>query len=161
MGLGFGSSTDGTSSGGKFGDTVSACSRARPIYIWLLICVRAFWQFKAYLCIEVFIWLPTMWLACYRFQPAIRFVQHPTGRDVVMRGSAFLERYAASTHQSLKKLADRIYGSPNGRTTAEWLLINKVLSPVAFPLKMWVGHLWVERRRKANEALLPEKSVAA
>jgi len=107
---------------------------------------------KAYLFIEGFIWLPTMWVICYRFQPAIRIWENPSGRQMVMRGSTVLERYVPSFHASLSKLAGRIYGSPNGRTTAEWLLINKVLSPVAFPMKVAVGGMWVERRRRAQEA---------
>ncbi|KAL3892643.1 MAG: hypothetical protein SGPRY_014930 [Prymnesium sp.] len=82
---------------------------------------------KYYAIIEICMWLPTTWLVCFRFQPAIRFYSTDTGRKVVHHGANFLERWIPSAHASLMKLAGRIYGSPSGRTTAEWLLINKVI----------------------------------
>ena len=109
-------------------------------------------QVKYYAFIEICLWLPTTWIICNRFQPAIRFYSNATGREIVHRGSAVLERWAPSTHTKLSGLAQRIYGSPNGRTTAEWLLINKVVSPVAFPMKMGLGHLWAERSKAAAAA---------
>ena len=113
-------------------------------------------QVKYYAFIEICLWLPSTWLICYRFQPAIRFYSTATGREVVRRGATFLERWAPSTHAKLAKLAGNIYGSPSGRTTAEWLLINKVVSPVTFPIKMWLGHLVAQRQRLA----LPEPAPA-
>lgn len=127
--FGGGGSSEGEGKGRKLGDAV-----------------------KYYAVIEIFMWLPTTWIICYRFQPAIRFYSTATGRQVVHRGSAFLERWAPSTHASLAKLAERIYGSPSGRTTAEWLLINKVVSPVTFPTKMWFGHLLAERSKRLAAA---------
>jgi hypothetical protein len=62
-----------------------------------------------------------------------------------------LERWAPSTHASLAKLAERVYGAPSGRTTAEWLLINKVISPVTFPTKFWLGHLLAKRVNGSNQ----------
>ena len=109
-------------------------------------------QVKYYAFIEICLWLPTTWIICNRFQPAIRFYSNETGREIVHRGAAVLERWAPSTHTKLSGLAQRVYGSPNGRTTAEWLLINKVVSPVAFPIKMGLGHLWAERSKVAAAA---------
>lgn len=88
---------------------------------------QPFPQIKYYAIIEICMWLPTTWLVCFRFQPAIRFYSTDTGRKVVHHGANFLERWIPSAHASLMKLAGRIYGSPSGRTTAEWLLINKVI----------------------------------
>jgi len=107
--------------------------------------------FKGYLIIEIGMWLPVMWVACYRFQPAVRFYATPFGKRVTERGAVVLERWLPSMHKQLSGLAERIYGNPKGRTTAEWLLINKVLSPVAFPAKTYVGHLWCERNRKLRQ----------
>mmetsp|Transcript_47296 Transcript_47296/g.117100 ORF Transcript_47296/g.117100 Transcript_47296/m.117100 type:complete len:138 (+) Transcript_47296:164-577(+) len=118
---------------------------------------------KYYAIIEICMWIPTTWVLCYRFQPAIRFYSTPMGRELVLRGSTILEKYFPSAHASLAKLAGRVYGSPSGRTTAEWLLINKVISPVSFPFKMWLRHMWAERSKRAQlaqgEATPPEPAA--
>ena len=100
-----------------------------------------------YLVIEGFIWLPSCYLFCYRFQPTIRFMASPAGRSVVQRSGAFLERWAPSWHASVVKLASKIEGAPATRAFGEWALINKVLAPIGLPTKLWIAHHIVEWRK--------------
>ena len=109
-------------------------------------------QFKTYLAIEVFGWLPACYLACYMFQPTVRIVQTRVGSQAVQRTSELLQRYAPSWHESVAKLSARVYGSPTGRTTAEWLLVNKLAAPISFPTKLWIAHRIVERSRVRDAA---------
>ena len=39
------------------------------------------------------------------------------------------------------------------RAAAEWALVNKVLAPVNFPLKMWIAHKYVEWRHSGEVAV--------
>jgi hypothetical protein len=119
-------------------------------------------QFKVYLMIECFVWLPAAYIFCYRFQPTVRFAKTDSGKRIVIAASNFLERRAPSTHASLAKLANQAQGAPAGRAAAEWALLNKVggsarapragrslkplfacpqvLAPIGFPTKMWIAH---------------------
>ena len=82
-------------------------------------------QFKYYLYIELGVWLPATFVLCWRWQPTIRFVATPFGARFVARAGQVLERYLPSYHESISRLAGRMYGSPTGRTVGEWLLLNK------------------------------------
>ena len=106
-------------------------------------------QFKAFVLIEVVFWLPALYLACYRFQPTVRFVETPTGQRVVSRASELLERYTPRWYSDIARLGARVYGSSRGRSFAEFLLLNKVLAPVALPAKLWLAHEAVERQTKS------------
>ena len=77
-------------------------------------------QFKVYLMIECFVWLPAAYIFCYRFQPTVRFAKTDSGKRIVIAASNFLERRAPSTHASLAKLASQAQGAPAGRAAAEW-----------------------------------------
>ena len=103
-------------------------------------------KFRTYLFIEAGIWLPAAYLFCWRFQPSVRFVSTPEGRAIAKRASEFIERVLPSWHASIMRLTERVYSSKGGRTTAEWILLNKVLAPVSFPTKIWLAHKWVESR---------------
>lgn len=72
------------------------------------------------------------------------------GAMAVRKSSEFLEQWAPSWHASIAKLSARVYGSPSGRTLAEWILLNKILAPISFPTKMWFAHQIVERRHAAT-----------
>ena len=48
------------------------------------------------------------------------------GAMAARRLSEWLEQWAPSWHAGVAKLGARVYGSPNGRTFVEWLLLNKV-----------------------------------
>jgi hypothetical protein len=109
-------------------------------------------KLTAYLAIEA-VWLPSLYFACYRYRPAVRFVETPLGKKVVQRASAWLQRAAPSWHERVAALSARVYGAPHGRTFAEWVLVNKLLTPVAFPAKLWLAHRIVERRNAAAAAL--------
>ena len=90
-------------------------------------------QFKVYLVIEGFVWLPACYAFCYRFQPTIRIAQSPAGRRAVQSASSYLERVAPSTHATLAKLAAQAQGAPAGRAAAEWALLNKVSLTESLP----------------------------
>ena len=121
-------------------------------------------KFKAYLVIEFGIWLPACWLACYRFQPTVLLMQTAWGRNGVAKTSSFIQRWVPSWHTSIKNLASKIHGAPMARATGEWALINKVLAPVNFPLKMWIAHKFVQKKEmKRRESLIsaPAESKAS
>ena len=109
-------------------------------------------QFKFYLMIEGGIWLPACYLFCYRFQPTVRVLASPTGRAAVARTGAALERWAPSWRASIVKLASKIDGAPATRAFGEWALINKLLAPIGFPIKMGIAHKIVEGRKEAGIA---------
>lgn len=109
-------------------------------------------KFKAYLFIECCVWLPGCYLVCYRYRPTVLFVSTPRGKALVERASALLQRHAPKQHRSLERLVGRMHGTPAVRAAAEWALVNKVLAPVNFPFKMWLGHRWVEWRRGGGDA---------
>lgn len=104
-----------------------------------------------YLFIEGCIWLPAAYVFCYRFRPTVRFVQTDTGRRLVTSASNLLERNLPTFHAPLAKLAEKANGAPAGRAAAEWALLNKVLAPVGFPLKMWIAHRVVKARREQQQ----------
>lgn len=65
--------------------------------------------------------------AClYQVGPTIRFMDTEMGAMAVRRSSEWLEQWVPSWHASVAKLSLRVYGSPSGRTFAEWILLNKV-----------------------------------
>ena len=117
--------------------------------------------FKAYLVIECGIWLPACWVACYRFQPTVRLMQTAWGRNGVARSSSFIQRWAPSWHKSIENLASKIHGAPMTRATGEWALINKVLAPVNFPLKMWIAHKVVQRKEMKRRESLKSSGAGA
>lgn len=102
--------------------------------------------FKAYVFIEVLVWLPGLYLLCYRYRPTIRFVETQAGRDLVRRVGEWLQRKVPSQHAKVVKLSEGLYGSPNGRTFAELALLNKVLAPVTLPTKFMLAHLIANQR---------------
>ena len=132
-----------------WGDKVrrrAAPSRPHPTFGTLARPSHA--QFKAYVAIEAGVWLPGLYLLCYRFRPTIRFVETRTGAELVRRAGDWLQRWSPSQHEKIARLSGRIYGSPNGRTFAEWLLLNKVLTPVALPSKLFLANWIVQKQRR-------------
>ena len=97
-------------------------------------------KFKVYAAFEVGIWLPGLFALCYCYQPSVRFVCTRVGGAVVQSIGAWLRRYVPSQYEKIAALSQRAYGSPKGRTTAEWLLLNKVLSPVSLPSKLFLAN---------------------
>ena len=122
-------------------------------------------KFKVYAAFEVGIWLPGLFALCYCYQPSVRFVRTRVGGAVVQSIGAWLRRYVPSQYEKIAALSQRAYGSPKGRTTAEWLLLNKVLSPVSLPSKLFLANcarLRVEPRSSpwpvcAADARLPTR----
>ena len=41
--------------------------------------------------------------------------------------------FLSRRYEGFAKLSARVYGSPSGRTTGEWVLINKAMSPLVLP----------------------------
>jgi len=101
--------------------------------------------FQVYAGIELFIWMPALYATCYTFQPTARLMQTKVGRSSVERMAGCLQRHTPSYHETLVRLSSKIYGAPRTRAFAEWALLMKVLAPVAFPLKMYIAHAFVER----------------
>ena len=97
-------------------------------------------KFKVYAAFEVGIWLPGLFALCYCYQPTVRFVRTRFGIAAVQSIGAWLRRYTPSQYEKIAALSERAYGSPKGRTTAEWLLLNKVLSPVSLPSKLFLAN---------------------
>ena len=97
-------------------------------------------KFKVYAAFEVGIWLPGLFALCYCYQPSVRFVRTRVGGAVMQSIGAWLRRYVPSQYEKIAALSQRTYGSPKGRTTAEWLLLNKVLSPVSLPSKLFLAN---------------------
>ena len=97
-------------------------------------------KFKVYAAFEVGIWLPGLFALCYCYQPSVRFVRTRVGGAAVQSMGAWLRRYVPSQYEKIAALSQRAYGSPKGRTTAEWLLLNKVLSPVSLPSKLFLAN---------------------
>ena len=103
-------------------------------------------QFKTYVGIEVLIWFPGLYAACYTLQPTVRIVSTQLGARAVKASSEWLLQKAPKWHASIAKLSTRVYGGPHKRAFAEWVLLNKVLAPVSFPTKLWIAHKVVERQ---------------
>ena len=81
----------------------------------------------------------------------------PPAGPSVRRAGAWLQRAWPSRYDGIAKAANRVYDSPNGRTFAEWALINKVLAPFTFPTKIYIAHRIVEHRRRAAAAADSER----
>lgn len=91
-------------------------------------------------------WWAGTYVICYRFQPTILLMQTSWGSRVVHWAGGWLQRVAPSRYESIAKLSARVYGSPNGRTVGEWVLINKAISPVVLPGLLGLANLIVNRR---------------
>lgn len=61
-------------------------------------------------------------------------------------------RHARRRYEGIAKLTERVYGSPNGRTTGEWMLINKAAAPIAFPALIGTANRIVNQRNASKEA---------
>lgn len=109
-------------------------------------------KFQVYAVIELFIWMPGLYAACYALQPTRRLMSTRFGQSSVERVSNCLLRYTPSYHQTLTRLSDRINGAPTVRAFAEWTLLMKVLAPVALPVKMFIAHKIVEGRGHHHDA---------
>ena len=119
-------------------------------------------KFQVYAGIEVFIWMPALYATCYTLQPTARLMQTHVGKRSVERMASCLQRYTPSYHDTLVRLSSKIYGAPKTRAFAEWALLMKLLAPVAFPIKMYIAHVVVERtdwHDKGGETLVAD-SVA-
>ena len=67
-----------------------------------------------------------------------------------------------SRHESLVNLTAKVYGSPTGRTTGEWMLINKGVSPVMLPVLLATANTIVNQNQSkaaAAAALAPPSSA--
>ena len=60
-------------------------------------------------------------------------------------------------HESLVNLSAKLYGSPSSRTTGEWLLINKGVSPVMLPALLATANTIVNRQQSAAAPLPASK----
>merc|ERR1740130_1760768 len=65
----------------------------------------------------------------------------------------WLQRVAPSRYEKIASLSSRAYGSPHGRTVAEWVLINKAVSPVMLPALLGLASVMANRRAAAAEGL--------
>ena len=119
-------------------------------------CVLA--QFKMYAVLQSSWWLGT-YVICYRFQPTILLMQTSWGSRAVHWAGGWLQRWAPSRYESIAKLSARVYGSPNGRTIGEWVLINKAISPITFPGMLGLANVIVNRRALPVPVLPPEAAA--
>ena len=102
-------------------------------------------KFRTYVVLETSWWV-TVYAVCYRWQPTILLMRTGWGSTAVRRAGAWLQRAWPSRYDGIAKAANRVYDSPNGRTFAEWALINKVLAPVSFPAKLALANRIVNQR---------------
>ena len=107
--------------------------------------------FQVYVGIEVFIWMPALYATCYTLQPTARFMQTSCGKHAVDRVANCLQHYTPSYHGKLVSLSSKIYGAPRTRAFAEWVLLMKVLAPVAFPAKFYIASKIVGRGDKGAD----------
>eukprot|EP00320_Phaeocystis_rex_P014211 CAMPEP_0119080570 /NCGR_PEP_ID=MMETSP1178-20130426/112599_1 /TAXON_ID=33656 /ORGANISM="unid sp, Strain CCMP2000" /LENGTH=190 /DNA_ID=CAMNT_0007063187 /DNA_START=26 /DNA_END=598 /DNA_ORIENTATION=+ len=117
-------------------------------------------KFKVYAALEVGIWLPGLFALCYHCQPAVRFVRTRFGGAFVQSIAKYLRHATPSQYEKIAKLGAKAYGSPKGRTTAEWLLLNKVLSPVSLPAKIFLAN-WIVDKQSQQLAASAAVSVQA
>jgi hypothetical protein len=103
-------------------------------------------QFQTYIGIELLIWFPGLYAACFFGTPTVRIVKTQLGARGVKAASEALQRWAPTWYESVTKMSAKVYGGPHKRALAEWVLLNKVLAPVSFPTKLWIAHKIVERR---------------
>ena len=108
-------------------------------------------KFKTYLGLQVSWWVGS-WGLIFWLSPTARIMQTHYGRAVISTAGQWLRRVWPSRHASIQSLGERIYTSPNGRTTGEFLLLNKLLSPVVFPALVGTANTIVNRRH-ANDAM--------
>ena len=108
-------------------------------------------KFRTYFAIETAWWVG-VYAICYRFQPTIALMRTGTGRAAVHRAGEWLQRMWPSRYESIAKASERGFASPNGRTFGEWVLINKVLAPFSFPLKLAAANRIVNQKRAAVAA---------
>jgi hypothetical protein len=118
-------------------------------------------KFQAYAALELGLWLPGLFALCWRFQPAIRFVQTQTGLRTVQWMGGWLQRWVPSQYEKVARLSSRVYTSDKGRTTAEWLLLNKVLAPVALPSKIFLANYIVNKYSQQQLLAASEVQVLA
>mmetsp|Transcript_24856 Transcript_24856/g.54320 ORF Transcript_24856/g.54320 Transcript_24856/m.54320 type:complete len:157 (+) Transcript_24856:196-666(+) len=112
-------------------------------------------KLAAYIAIEA-VWLTALYGACFRYRPTVVFLSTQSGARFVQRASTFLQTYLPGSHNSIVKLSEKAYGSPQGRTVGEWLLINKILAPVSLPTKLWIAHRVCEYRKASQSAGMPD-----
>ena len=138
---------DGGSSG--LGDKVcAACGASSMISISLTYaCARPclLWQLATYVALETSWWV-ALYGICYRFQPTVGLMRTEWGSIAVRRVGGWLKQAWPARYDGIVKAADRVYTSPNGRTFGEWLLVNKVLAPVSFPMKLALANRIVNQR---------------
>lgn len=108
-------------------------------------------KLRTYFAIETAWWVG-VYAICYRFQPTIAIMRTGAGRAAVHRAGEWLQRMWPSRYESIAKASERGFASPNGRTFGEWLLINKILAPFSFPLKLAAANRIVNQKRAAVAA---------
>eukprot|EP00322_Chrysochromulina_rotalis_P024903 CAMPEP_0115847898 /NCGR_PEP_ID=MMETSP0287-20121206/10630_1 /TAXON_ID=412157 /ORGANISM="Chrysochromulina rotalis, Strain UIO044" /LENGTH=172 /DNA_ID=CAMNT_0003301767 /DNA_START=58 /DNA_END=575 /DNA_ORIENTATION=+ len=105
-------------------------------------------RFRTYLTIEVAWWVGAYGL-CYRYRPSMAIMQTQLGRRVVSRVGSWLQRAWPSRYATIQSSANIGYTS-QWRTFSEWLLINKALAPLSFPLKVAAANHIVSQRNAAE-----------
>lgn len=110
-------------------------------------------KFKVYAAFEIGIWLPGLFALCFCYQPSVRFARTHVGRAAVQSIGSWLRRTTPSLYEKISKLSERAYGSPKGRTAAEWLLLNKVLAPVSLPAKIFLANCELRVEPKVESAI--------
>ena len=73
----------------------------------------------------------------------------------------WLQRWVPSQYEKVARLSSRVYTSDKGRTTAEWLLLNKVLAPVALPSKIFLANYIVNKYSQQQLLAASEVQVLA
>ena len=96
-------------------------------------------------------WWVASYAVCYRYSPTTLLMRTSTGSQAVHGMGAWLQRVWPSRYESIVKMSERAYGSKNGRTLGEFLLINKALSPVVFPMLIASSNHIVNKRRPSGE----------
>ena len=108
-------------------------------------------KFRVYIFLQGAWWVGS-YAVCYHCSPTILLMQTSAGRRAAHGLGAWLQRVWPSRYESIAKTSERAYGSTNGRAFGEFLLINKVLSPVMFPVLIATADKIVEQRRHVIEA---------
>lgn len=108
-------------------------------------------KLRTYFAIETAWWVG-VYAICYRFQPTIAIMRTGAGRAAVHRAGEWLQHMWPSRYESIAKASERGFASPNGRTFGEWLLINKILAPFSFPIKLAAANRIVNQKRAAVAA---------
>lgn len=108
-------------------------------------------KFRTYLQLQVAWWMGSYGI-CYQFQPTTKVVETNWGAAAVDYAGAWLQRMWPARHESIVNASKRVYTSPNGRTLAEFMLLNKVLAPLVFPFLVATANSIVNRRQIARLA---------